>query len=280
MSLHSRANQLLFKAPPEARVGTSPEKRSAKASAGWKRLVLAIFLIFKNARSEMVMEYLRSREPEYFDAQGDEIKEKKKHTRGKGMDPETVLRMGIGKPLTRSVAQKDWQFTTDICPHKSVFLRHRAGRGQHWFTCLQCGARWERLLLGESSASSSTMAVPATSNPQGYPKTIPPPRYRTDLNQNVEIKVLAKSKAQMPIPPTKTRGRSVETVQGLRAEQRSKSQNHLDPLTESYVLANQDGSSDAWMTEMEEAGLAYNEVLMEQYHSIYGDNPNQADHDQ
>eukprot|EP00913_Durusdinium_trenchii_P021790 g20473.t1 len=180
------------------------------AEARWKRLVLAVMLIFKNMRNELVMEYLTQRQeidlPDFED-------DRKKHVKSQSADPtQWKVRMGIGKPLSRSVAQKSWQRDPDSCPHPEDQLRHRAGRGHFWYTCLGCGSRWERLQLPEdpaASSSSSTQIVktPPRKSTQGYPKKLPAPRYRPDLgNYHINVKTQEEKGSpamltQGPIPP-------------------------------------------------------------------------------
>ena len=66
---------------------------------------------------------------------------------------EQKVRQNIGIPLTRSKAQQNWNREVDQCPHEAEYLRHRAGRRHFWFTCLQCGGRWERTELPSSSTT-------------------------------------------------------------------------------------------------------------------------------
>ena len=138
VSFEGRAAQIL-KEPDQPQERKKILDKPQMAEARWKRLVLAVMLIFKNMRNELVMEYLTQRQeidlPDFED-------DRKKHVKSQSLDPtQWKVRMGIGKPLSRSVAQKSWQRDPDSCPHPEDQLRHRAGRGHFWYTCLGCGSR-------------------------------------------------------------------------------------------------------------------------------------------
>ena len=138
VSFEGRAAQIL-KEPDQPQERKKILDKPQMAEARWKRLVLAVMLIFKNMRNELVMEYLTQRQeidlPDFED-------DRKKHVKSQSVDPtQWKVRMGIGKPLSRSVAQKSWQRDPDSCPHPEDQLRHRAGRGHFWYTCLGCGSR-------------------------------------------------------------------------------------------------------------------------------------------
>ena len=177
---------------------TRSTAREQRACQAWKRMIITILMLLRNTRQEMLMEYLTQRIPEPEETKPLENKRKK----NKGLDPEAKVRVGIGKPLSRSVAEKEWNYAVEDCERDPDYLTHRAGRGHFWFTCLQCGARWERLETSQSSSSTSLVVEPVKGkhSKQAYPKEVPPPRYRQDLQgQNREIKV--KDSDQLPIAP-------------------------------------------------------------------------------
>ena len=89
----------------------------------------------------MAMEYLTKKTPQVT-AEEEEQKVTKKDRKAK--DPKSVVRQAIGKPLSRSKAQTAWNREVAECIHEEEYLRHRAGKGHFWYTCLQCGGRWER----------------------------------------------------------------------------------------------------------------------------------------
>ena len=106
-----------------------------------------------------------------------------------------MIRRGIGQPLSRSVACKTWHAEPAACAHSDDKLRQRAGRGHFWWTCLDCGSRWERLEAQQDrqinapsssshadEAAGSTVTVINTSSKVAYPKILPAPRYRPDLS--------------------------------------------------------------------------------------------------
>ena len=124
-------------------------------------------------------------------------------------------------PLTRSKAQQNWNREVDQCPHEAEYLRHRAGRGHFWFTCLQCGGRWERTEIPSSSTTSaSTSTVIQVKGSGSFPKYLPPPRSRPELPTHmVEVSGMERQKSkQMPIHPSKLRGRSADQMVGIPSQ--------------------------------------------------------------
>lgn len=80
------------------------------------------------------------------------------------------IRRGIGRPLTRSTACKAGSEPAASRGEPRSHMRHRAGRGQFWWTCLGCGSRRARLeaaadapLNEQGASSSSTMASSSNS---------------------------------------------------------------------------------------------------------------------
>ena len=269
-ALRDRAAQIL-KEPGQPQERKKVLDKPQMAEARWKRLILAVMLIFKNMRNELVMDYLTQRQeidlPDFED-------DRKKRVKSQSADPtQWKVRMGIGKPLSRSVAQKSWQRDPDSCPHPEDQLWHRAGRGHFWYTCLGCGSRWERLQLPEdpaASSSSSTQIVktPPRKSTQGYPKKLPAPRYRPDLgNYRINVKTQEEKGSpamltQGPIPPLPRR--SMEEMTGLVPTRRSKSPTRSgqaqDP--EQFLLMDPQ--------EWEDAMMDYQEALDQQLESIHG----------
>ena len=187
---------------------------------GWRRVVLALLTLMATTRSEMVMEYLISKRGTMAT---EDMEEKKKDLTGrKKKDPDSKIRQAIGKPLNRSQSQKKWNREVSSCAHEEEYLRHRAGKGHFWYTCLQCGGRWERL---ETTSSSSTQVVQTTES--NYPTYLPPPRSRPDLpTQKVTVINEAQSMSageQLPLTNhLKARGRTSDRLTGLNPMQRSK----------------------------------------------------------
>ena len=196
------------------------QKPKANKLLGWRRVVLALLTLMATTRSEMVMEYLISKRGTMAT---EDMEEKKKDLTGrKKKDPDSKIRQAIGKPLNRSQAQKKWNREVSSCAHEEEYLRHRAGKGHFWYTCLQCGGRWERL---ETTSSSSTQVVQTTES--NYPTYLPPPRSRPDLpTQKVTVINEAQSMSageQLPLTNhLKARGRTSDRLTGLNPMQRSK----------------------------------------------------------
>lgn len=204
----------------EAAGPISPPSQSKPATTR-RRLVLALLMMMSNTRHTMAMEYLLKK-PIQAPAEDEDQKDIKKDRKSK--DPKSVVRQAIGKPLSRSKAQTAWNREVSECIHEEEYLRHRAGKGHFWYTCLQCGGRWERL---QSQASSSTQVIETTVPAENFPKFLPAPRSRPDLKtQKVTINQLPKAKA-VTSKPSESRGRTLqkqgsEKMIGLMPVQRSK----------------------------------------------------------
>ncbi|CAK9024323.1 Uncharacterized protein SCF082_LOCUS16580 [Durusdinium trenchii] len=280
-ALRNRAAQILKEPEPQPEKKKTPQDRTMMAETRWKRLVLAIFVLFKSMRTELTMEYLTRRQ-DIYELETEE--DRKKHVKTKSADPaQWTLRMQIGKPLSRSVAQKTWAKDPDDCKHPEDQLRHRAGRGHFWYTCLGCGSRWERLSqpAEATSSSSSTQIVQPIekkNNPQGYPKKLPAPRYRADLG-DFHINVQLKEKetvpqlTQGPIPPTVTR-RGMEEMEGLVPVRRAKSPTARTgtPQPEMFMMM----SKEEW----EDAMMDYQEVVEEELQMVHGEHYTEHDREE
>ena len=154
-------------------------------------------------------------------------------------------------------SQQNWNREVDQCPHEAEYLRHRAGRGHFWFTCLQCGGRWERTELPSSSTTSaSTSTVIQVKGSGSFPKYLPPPRSRPELPTHL-VEVSGKDQQkfkQMPVPPSKLRGRAVDQMVGLRPESRAKTPTRTGShgIVESFVLMTEPPHSEQEMMTEEE----------------------------
>ena len=199
---------------------TEESSRPKDSVNPWRRLVLALMMLLSTTRSEMVMEYLITKRGTMAI---EDLEEKKKDLTGrKKKDPDTKIRQGIGKPLNRSQAHKKLNREIEECSHEEEYMRHRAGKGHYWYTCLQCGGRWERL---ETTSSSSTQVVQTTQS--NYPTYLPPPRSRPDLPTH-KVTVINEAQSmlageQMPLQRSlKARGRTSENLAGVNPIQRAK----------------------------------------------------------
>jgi hypothetical protein len=201
-------------------------------------LVLALMMMMANTRHTMAMENL-IKKPIQVPDEEDETVTKKKDSR-KAKDPKAPIRRAIGQPLPRSQAQKQWNREVETCIHEEEYIRHRAGKGHFWFTCLQCGGRWERL---QAPSSSSTQVVTTTAAPESFPSYLPPPRSRPDLKtQKVTVQQMSQGKV-----PRESRGRTYEKMgqermTGLVPTRRAKTPTpdpagHHHHKVETFVLA-------------------------------------------
>eukprot|EP00435_Cladocopium_sp_Y103_P075986 s33_g72.t1 len=175
-----------------------PKKKmgSKKCVAAWTRIVMAILLMIRTTRQQMVLDYLQKKGAEEDDMDKVNVGEKKKKpTMAKPKVTKTEwIPQGIGQPLKRSTTQKYWDKEPEDCQHPAEYLRCRANRGQRWWTCLTCGSRWERL-EGDRTASSTTTVVPETpesaklmTKTGAYPQYLPAPKSKPEQGA-VQLKV-------------------------------------------------------------------------------------------
>ena len=204
-SLMQSCRQLVTK-ESSSRGPPSGSSGKSKPAMMWRRLVLALMMMMANTRHTMAVEYL-IKKPMKMPDEEDEAVTKKKEIR-KTKDPQAPIRRAIGQPLSRSQAQKKWNREVEACPHEEEYIRHRAGKGHFWFTCLQCGGRWERL---QAPSSSSTQVVTTTAAPESFPTYLPPPRSRPDLKTQ-KVTVQQVPKVSQGRVPEESRGRTFEKM--------------------------------------------------------------------
>ena len=106
---------------------------------------------------------------EYLSKRGtmatEDMEEKKKDLTGrKKKDPDSKIRQAIGKPLELIPSPEEVKSGGEQLCSRRNYLRHRAGKGHFWHTCLQCGGRWERLEANifKFNANGSDHGVPIT----------------------------------------------------------------------------------------------------------------------
>ncbi|CAK9075796.1 Uncharacterized protein SCF082_LOCUS36656 [Durusdinium trenchii] len=162
----------------------------------WQRMVRMILWMIGNANVEYAANYLMTRHSiSELQHEADEREKARLELERQKAQKARMIRRGIGQPLSRSVACKTWHAEPAACAHSDDKLRQRAGRGHFWWTCLDCGSRWERLEAQQDrqinapsssshadEAAGSTVTVINTSSKVAYPKILPAPRYRPDLS--------------------------------------------------------------------------------------------------
>ncbi|CAK9108665.1 Copia protein [Durusdinium trenchii] len=161
----------------------------AKTLSAWHRLALKIVTLIIHSTRQSAMDYLlnKSKTPV---AKAKSTSTPKKETKTKQVGDGKVRR-GLGQELPRSKANKTWAQEPTTCAHDEDKLRMRAGRGQHWWTCLDCGARWQRLewemdkALNTGASSSQDAPTPVEQEIVSYaknpPRTLPGPRHRPEV---------------------------------------------------------------------------------------------------
>ena len=134
--------------------------------------------------------------------------------KGSKKPKDAPINQGLGKLLGRPKAHAKFNKEPSECNHRSDALRCRANSKATWWTCADCGSRWQRPREDPSTTASSNFQVDEQAkkvkNAQGqeFPKFLPAPRGR--LNQGyrqVELDVRGKPKTlvqthQQPPPIT------------------------------------------------------------------------------
>jgi hypothetical protein len=156
----------------------------------WRRMVLHSIRIYVDILMQSAADYLVSRNQGTIVTSVPQAAKQSK----KDAQTETKVRRGIGRPLPRSTASKEWQFEPSACVHSEDLLRQRGSKNNFWWTCLGCGSRWQRLewemdqqenSKGRAGSSTDPAKSPQktlqTSSSVAYPARLPPPRSRPDL---------------------------------------------------------------------------------------------------
>ena len=151
--------------------------------ATWRRLVVALMTMLATARNQMVVDHLMNREepeeiPEETTQNIQQPREKKKVTKG-------PMAQGIGAPLRKSEAHKNFPMKIAECNHPPDALRCRGNQAMKWWVCTRCGSRWSRpeekeLENEERQKVTTTEDAPKLKDRQGreFPQFLPAPRGR------------------------------------------------------------------------------------------------------
>lgn len=189
----------------DAQASSSGKKRTPpeKLVSYWRRMVMMVMRVYMDVLMQSAMDYLMSRNQPIKNAKN---KDKKGNgSKDKSKPPASLgkVRRGIGNPLPRSRAHVQWHCEPKDCAHEEDRLRQRGAKDSFWWTCLDCGARWERVewspdkKVNEGKAMSSTDAaqddssmtassvVILTNSSVAYPEKLPPPKSRPELNSLV-----------------------------------------------------------------------------------------------
>ncbi|CAE7204904.1 unnamed protein product, partial [Symbiodinium pilosum] len=158
---------------PQRRMGTQ------RALATWKRMAQTILLMLATARQQMVVDQLvkKNNEPELNPPSSSTSSFK-----GQKKAKDAPVNQGLGKPLTRSKAHAKFNKEPSECNRRSDALRCRANSKATWWTCTDCGSRWQRPEEDPSSTATTSFQVDEKAkkvkNAQGqeFPKFLPAPR--------------------------------------------------------------------------------------------------------
>ncbi|CAE7188254.1 unnamed protein product [Symbiodinium sp. KB8] len=226
---------------------------SKRSLATWRRLVVALMTMLATARNQMVVDYLMNREepeeiPQETTPNPQQPKTKKKAVKG-------PLAQGIGAPLKKSEAHKNFPMKISECNHPPDALRCRGNQTMKWWVCTRCGSRWSRpeekeLENEEHQKVVTTEDAPKLRDRQGreFPQFLPAPRGRPQQGARM-VTVLPRGRPQtdreaatssstghVPSstkPPESSRVR--RTPHGLRPTQRAKTPTRSE-LPETYEL--------------------------------------------
>ena len=164
-SMQSRIAGWLYKSDQESQ--QAPRRRnSKKLEAAWARMVQMTVRMLISVICQSAMDHLmnRNKYPAVASTRVTEKETKSKKTKGDGR-----IRRGIGRPLKRSTACATWRYTPSECQRDDDKLRQRGSKDQFWWTCLDCGSRWERVewqadeQINRGSGARSSTENPATS---------------------------------------------------------------------------------------------------------------------
>ena len=191
---------------PQRRMGTQ------RALATWKRMAQTILLMLATARQQMVVDQLvkKNNEPELNPPSSSTSSFK-----GQKKAKDAPVNQGLGKPLTRSKAHAKFNKEPSECNRRSDALRCRANSKATWWTCTDCGSRWQRPEEDPSSTATTSFQVDEKAkkvkNAQGqeFPKFLPAPRGRlgqgyrqVELDQTGRLRTVAQPHRQASPPPT------------------------------------------------------------------------------
>jgi len=71
----------------------------------------------------------------------------------------------MGKPLTPSA--RNFPVARVTCKHEPEFLQAKGNKSSYWWTCMQCGSRWERLNEADMEKEAMVMAKQEEMTPCG-----------------------------------------------------------------------------------------------------------------
>ncbi len=143
-------------------------KKTQKAIQGWSLLIMRLMWYVAVKTKETViekwmMEVSRSSAPASMPPPGQAVRTGKKvdHKATKAGLNHTM----IGEPLTPSVA-RSFPMAREVCGHQPDYLVAKGNAKAYWWTCTQCGSRWERLTDQEMAKKISTL-VDEEPDPKG-----------------------------------------------------------------------------------------------------------------
>jgi hypothetical protein len=141
-SLQDRVAQWLLSDDKEMDASpTRPKPNSQKMQMAWRRMVLHSIRIYVDILMQSAADYLVSRNQGTIVTSVPQAAKQSK----KDAQTETKVLRGIGRPLPRSTASKEWQFEPSACMHSKDLLCQRGSKNNFWWTCLGCGSRCQRL---------------------------------------------------------------------------------------------------------------------------------------
>ncbi|CAE7473706.1 GIP, partial [Symbiodinium necroappetens] len=129
--------------------GVQPKAAARRRGAtwcerSWARIVMILVRMIATVRQQLVVDslILDAYAPS-ASASSSTTAPPPKEKQGKKKD--TKVRQGLGTQLSRSQAQNKWTLEPESCPHEEQDLRMRGNQARHWWACLKCGSRWERV---------------------------------------------------------------------------------------------------------------------------------------
>lgn len=177
-------NRALCRTASDGGSGDSERRRQVPSRCllhWWRRLVLQLLVVSQAARFQEVLtglDYMNDRKKKQLQDRLDAAPSDRKKEKGRPTTSRVTTPGAKGKILapSRSATAKA-RLRPEDCPHAEDRVVPRGGH-LLWFTCLDCGTRWERL-EGDSSIQVATApALPAEDHER---VTATPPKCRCDL---------------------------------------------------------------------------------------------------
>jgi hypothetical protein len=229
--LRARAQRLLAEEDPIEKPTPATKRRDPIFL--WGKLILRSLVYLQTVRAEMIEEFLCGRDNNNNkpnNRQNNKNSNKIDSKPSQPWSPDQMNHFGIGNPLPTSTTRK-FLVTLAKCLHPASQLIMRAGKGSYWWTCHDCGARWNRVALKSDESVCRVFVdkdAPLLWAKNGMathlPTQLPPPKSQPH-RATIEVEIVWRSAwSDFPEPtpePTRTKAPSAPTTPGASSSSRS-----------------------------------------------------------